>query len=100
MSLYCTKHHSSKSNGSWAVSIKQNMNFDFQPPSSSYRSFFYKSDVESCSSCKYLLEYKSLWLVLLTNKQKLIVSLWPVQVLSLSDDGSYGIKNARLRGHL
>jgi hypothetical protein len=31
--LYCTKLHSYKCNDSWIVSVKQNMNFNFQPPS-------------------------------------------------------------------
>jgi hypothetical protein len=33
MIFYCTELHLSKSNGSWVLSMKQNMDFNFQLPS-------------------------------------------------------------------
>jgi hypothetical protein len=62
MIFYCTKFHFSKFNGSWVVSMKQNVNFKFQPPVIFVFLFYGKSDlIKGCSSFEGLSEYTIWW---------------------------------------
>jgi hypothetical protein len=59
MILDCTERYLFKYNGSWVVSIKQNMNFNFQSPAILVFLDFRGSDLlNSCSFSEYLLAYE------------------------------------------
>jgi hypothetical protein len=51
MIFYCTKHHLSECNRSQVISIKQNVDFNFQPPAM-FVFLFFTEMVLSCSSFK------------------------------------------------
>jgi hypothetical protein len=70
MIFECTELYSSKCNGSWVVSIKQNVNFKFQPPTMFYFCFIAKL---------FLYNLFILWISILV--QNAMDPRWLVQVL-------------------
>jgi hypothetical protein len=60
--LHCNKLHLTKCNNSWAVSITQNVNFNFQPPATFVFLVSHRSGlIESCSSSDGLSACKMSW---------------------------------------
>jgi hypothetical protein len=58
MIFNCTQFHLSKCNDSWVVSIKQNLNFNFQPPTTFVFFVSLKSNfTKSCSSFEEISAY-------------------------------------------
>jgi hypothetical protein len=61
MVFQCTKLHLTACNSSWVLSIKQNVNFNFEPPASSYFLDSRKSALtKSCSLSEDLSAYNIL----------------------------------------
>jgi hypothetical protein len=59
MLVHCTELHLSKCNGSWVVTVKQAVNFEFQPPAKFVFLFFPESGlIKSCSSSEDLPTWK------------------------------------------
>jgi hypothetical protein len=54
MILYCSKFRVYKCNGSWVIFIKQNVNFEFQPPAMFIFLFFESGLIKICSSSEDL----------------------------------------------
>jgi hypothetical protein len=62
MIFYCTKLHLTNYNGSWVVSIKQNMKFNFQPAAMFVFFVYHKNGlIKSSPSFEDLSAYKIPW---------------------------------------
>jgi hypothetical protein len=59
--FHCTKFRLSKCNGSWVVSIRQYIYFNFQPAMFTFLAFRKSGLIGSCSFSKDLSEYKISW---------------------------------------